>query len=123
MWTLSKQFHFEAAHILPYHEGKCARLHGHSWGLTVECAHTRLHTTGPQRGMVIDYGSISEAVRPLLEAKLDHWYLNETTGLESPTSEALALWVYTQLKPALPLLRAITITETCTSACRYTEKA
>lgn len=119
MWTLTKRFRFEAAHHLPHHDGKCRRVHGHSWTLTVEVAAAALQTTGPQTGMVVDYGAISRAVRPLLDDVLDHYDLNETTGLESPTSECLAAWIYRWLAPRLDGLIAISIEETCTSGCRY----
>ena len=119
-WTLSKRFTFEAAHHLPYHEGKCCRQHGHSWGLIIEASSRTLHAQGSQRGMVLDYGEISEQVGPLLAEILDHHDLNVTTGLESPTSEALAEWIYQWLKPSLPELSAVRIEETCTSGCRYT---
>jgi len=119
MWRLSKSFRFEAAHHLPSHDGKCRRVHGHSWALMVEVQGVTLVTTGPKVAMLQDYGDISTAVNPLLDQYLDHWDLNVSTGLDNPTSEALARWVYDQLKPVLPLLHAITIQETCTSEARY----
>lgn len=121
-WTLSKRFPFEAAHHLPHHAGKCQRVHGHSWALSVEVQAMVLVTSGPETGMVMDYGRITAAVRPLLDATLDHYDLNVSTGLESPTSETLARWIYERLAPTLPGLHAVTIEETCTSACRYTAK-
>lgn len=78
-----------------------------------------LQPRGPQSGMLMDFGSISMIVKPLIEEKLDHHYLNETTGLENPTSEQLAHWVYISLKPMLPQLVAVEIDETCTSSGRY----
>lgn len=118
-WTLSKDFTFEAAHVLPRHDGKCARLHGHSWKLTVEVANDRLETQGPKTGMVMDFVDIKAAVAPLLESKLDHYYLNDSLEMANPTSENVARWVFDRLLPKLPLLRSVTINETCTSACRY----
>lgn len=120
MFTLEKTFSFEASHQLPLHDGKCARLHGHSWKMTVFLRSPGLHDSGPQTDMVQDFGRISAAVRPLVDGKLDHWHLNETTGLANPTSEALARWVFQQLEPELPLLHAVRVEETCTSACTYT---
>lgn len=119
MWTLTKSFRFEAAHHLPFHDGKCRGQHGHSWVLVVEVQGATLHTHGPQTGMVLDYGAISRQVQPLLTDVLDHKDLNVSTRLESPTSEALAEWVYRWLKPRLPELTAITIEETTTSSCRF----
>lgn len=118
-WRISKDFTFEAAHVLPRHDGKCARLHGHSLKRTVEVANDRLETQGPKTGMVMDFGDINAAVAPLLESKLDHYFLNDSLEIANPTSENVARWVFDRLLPKLPLLRSVTINETCTSACRY----
>lgn len=119
MWTLRKTFRFEAAHRLPQHDGKCARLHGHSWVADIEVRGSSLHTGGAQAGMVQDYGDLSAVTRPIIDGYLDHFFLNDTTGLANPTSEELARWLYDRLKPYLSLLCAVTIHETCTSECRY----
>lgn len=113
---LFKRFRFEAAHLLPnVPEGhKCARLHGHSYAVTV-------HLTGPvdpELGWVIDFAEIAAAFRPLL-AQLDHYYLNDVPGLENPTSENLAIWIWDRLAPELPGLRRIVVEETCESGCAY----
>lgn len=119
MFTLSKQFRFEASHRLPAHDGKCARLHGHSWIGRVYVRGTELQADGPKAGMLIDFGELKRIVNPLVDDYLDHHHLNDTTGLENPTSEELARWIYDKLKPELPELAAIEIEETCTSSCRY----
>lgn len=113
---LFKEFTFEAAHRLPNAPDghKCARLHGHSFVAVV-------HVSGevdPHTGWVIDFADISDAVRPLVD-QLDHRYLNEIDGLDNPTSEHLARWVWCRLEPRLPLLFAVTIRETCTAGCTY----
>ena len=66
----------------------------------------------------MDFADIKQAFAPVFEA-LDHHYLNDVPGLENPTSENLAAWVWTRLKPGLPLLSRIVIHETCTSGCSY----
>ena len=120
MWLIYKEFRFEAAHILPHHNGKCSRLHGHSWVGRVYIQSDSLQTSGPQQGMVMDFGEISRYLEPLLENHLDHYYLNETTGLENPTSEAMAQWIFEQLQKAgLTGLHSVEIRETCTSGARY----
>lgn len=111
-----KEFRIEAAHRLPAvpPEHKCARLHGHSFRIV-------LHVRGPvdpRAGWVQDFADLSEAWRPLHEA-LDHRYLNEVEGLENPTSEHLARWVWGRVKPALPGLCRVVVRETCTSGCVY----
>jgi len=121
MWTLSRTVMFDAAHHLPHHDGKCRRPHGHTYTLHVQVAGATLHTSGPKQGMLVDFGDIDAAVRPLVGALLDHYDLNVTTQLESPTSELLAQWVYVRLKGALPGLVAVEIHETPSSGCRYEE--
>jgi len=111
-----KAFTLEAAHRLPnVPEGhKCARLHGHSFRVEI-------HVEGelePGTGWVMDYADIKAAFQPLYR-QLDHNYLNEIEGLENPTSERLAIWIWDHLKPALPQLSEVVVHETCTSGCRY----
>lgn len=122
VWTLKKKFRFEAAHKLPHHDGKCQRLHGHSWVGWVIVEGDKLMDSGAQKGMVLDYGYISSIVKPLVNEYLDHHYLNDTLGLENPTSEEVARWVFDQLSPVIMGLRAVVIEETCTSACIYAVK-
>lgn len=111
-----KEFTFEAAHRLPnVPEGhKCARLHGHSFGVRV----TVRGPIGHHTGWVMDFADIKSALRPVLD-QLDHRYLNDIPGLENPTSEVLARWIWRALEPTLPGLGTITIRETCTSGCVY----
>ncbi|MCB1552490.1 MAG: 6-carboxytetrahydropterin synthase QueD [Xanthomonadales bacterium] len=113
---LFKAFTLEAAHRLPHvPDGhKCARLHGHSFRIEV-------HVEGevdPHTGWVMDFADIKRAFQPLYD-QLDHHYLNDIEGLENPTSEVLARWIWDRLKPQLPLLSEILVHETCTSGCRY----
>jgi 6-pyruvoyltetrahydropterin/6-carboxytetrahydropterin synthase len=112
-----KEFTFEAAHHLPHvPEGhKCARLHGHSFRVMIVVQ----GNPGPQTGWVMDFGDIKSAFKPVLE-QLDHFYLNDIQGLENPTSENLAIWIWDRLKPLLPELCRIEIRETCSSGCIYT---
>ena len=111
-----KEFHFEAAHRLPNVPAghKCARLHGHSF-------HVRLVVSGdaPEpAGWVMDFAELKLKFKPVYE-QLDHHYLNDIPGLDNPTSENIAKWIWHQLKPALPQLSKIEIRETCTSGCIY----
>lgn len=119
MFRLEKKFRFEASHQLPKHDGKCSRLHGHSWIGTLVCEDYELVTQGSKAGMLVDFGDLSAAIKPLLDQYLDHWHLNETTGLANPTSEELARWIFNRLKPDLPWLVAVRIEETCTSSAEY----
>jgi len=113
---LSKSFRFEAAHELPtFPEGhKCRRLHGHSFRFDVIVE----GEVAEEKGYLIDYGDIKRVTDPIVR-RLDHYYLNEIEGLENPTSEVIARWIWRQLKPQLPLLASIVVHETCSSTCEY----
>ena len=111
-----KELKFEAAHRLPLvPEGhKCFRLHGHSFRVEI-------HVTGdvdPATGWIMDFGDIKDAFKPL-HRQLDHNYLNEIPGLENPTSENLAAWIWDRLRPQLPGLARVLVRETCTSGCVF----
>ena len=112
-----KEFVFEAAHRLPnVPEGhKCARLHGHSFAVTIHVA----GEVGRETGWVLDFADLKAAFDPLYRI-LDHNYLNEIDGLENPTSENIAIWIWDKLQPNLVQLSKVEIRETCTSGCIYT---
>lgn len=122
MFRLEKEFRWEAAHMLPCHDGKCKRLHGHSWRGRIVCVGPNLHTSGPKTGMLMDYTDMKSALADMVETYLDHHYLNETLapfGIENPTSECITRWIFNWLKPKLPLLYEVIIEETCTSRCVF----
>lgn len=113
---LFKVFQVEAAHRLPNvpADHKCARLHGHSFRIEVHIT----GEVGEESGWVQDFADVKAAFQPVF-ARLDHNYLNEIPGLENPTSEHLAAWIWNELQPALPLLSKIVVQETCTSGVIY----
>ena len=110
---IRKQFAFEAAHVLPFHAGKCSRLHGHSYRLDVSVAGA-LQQDGPATGMVVDFDELARTVRSTIIDKLDHTHLNDT--IENPTSENIVLWIWRRLAPELPSLAELTLWETA-NAC------
>lgn len=113
---LRKSFQFEAAHLLPYlpESHKCRRLHGHSFRAEIVVA----GECDEKLGWLMDYADITSAFKPLWE-QLDHRYLNEVPGLENPTSENLARWIWERLQPRLPLLTEVIVAETCTARCVF----
>ena len=113
---LRKSFQFEAAHALPNvpPDHKCRRLHGHSFVVEIVVE----GPLDPRFGWVMDYAEIKAAFKPFWE-QLDHHYLNEVPGMENPTSEVVAIWIWDRLKPLLPLLTEIVVAETCTAKCVY----
>jgi 6-pyruvoyltetrahydropterin/6-carboxytetrahydropterin synthase len=111
-----KEFSFEAAHRLPHvpQGHKCGRLHGHSFRVV-------LHVGGPvepESGWLMDFAEVKERFAPLYD-HLDHHYLNEIEGLDNPTSENIARWIWDRLKPTLPQLSQVVVQETCTSGAIY----
>jgi len=116
MMEIRKSFTIEAAHRLPNlpPSHKCARLHGHSFNVEIAVG-------GPidrEKGWILDYGEIKQAFQPLFD-QLDHNYLNDIPGLQNPTSELLAVWIWDRLKPELHNLTAVIVHETCTTTCEY----
>lgn len=111
-----KEFTFEAAHRLPNvsPEHKCARLHGHSFRVAVHVE----GEVGEESGWVVDFADIEHAFAPLHE-QLDHRYLNEIEGLDNPTSERLAEWIWERLASALPGLDTVVVRETCTAGVEF----
>ncbi len=111
-----KEFSFEAAHRLPFvPEGhKCSRLHGHSYRVELRVS----GPVDPATGWLMDFGDLKDAFKPLLN-RLDHYYLNDIEGLENPTSENLARWIWQRLSPTLPELSAVVVRETCTTGAIY----
>lgn len=114
--TIRKTFRFESAHRLPnVPEGhKCARLHGHSYHVTVA-------VTGdldPKLGWILDFADIEACWKPL-HALLDHRYLNEIEGLENPTAEILARFIFDRFELPTGRLASVTVHETCTSEATY----
>lgn len=109
---IRKSFTFEAAHVLPHHPGKCARLHGHSYRLDV-ALEGPLQADGPAAGMIEDFDAISRVVKAAVVNQLDHRSLNEL--IENPTAENIVVWVWRRLEHELPHLAELTLWETRTA--------
>jgi 6-pyruvoyltetrahydropterin/6-carboxytetrahydropterin synthase len=122
MFELQKSYRFEAGHVLPQHDGKCAHPHGHSYELTVHLRSDSLVKSGPKVNMVMDFQEINYIVKPMIDKFLDHCWLNDSLQCEFPTSEFIAKWIYDYLIPHLPFLYAVTLSETPTSRVIYQPK-
>lgn len=114
--TIWKRFTFDSAHFLTgVPDGhKCARMHGHTYRLTVSI-------TGEvdERGMIIEYAELAAAVEPVV-AQVDHYTLNDIPGLENPTTEVLAPWLWDRIAAALPgFMIAVEVEESSTTGCVY----
>ncbi len=109
MITVFATFTFEAAHSLPHVPigHKCGRLHGHSW--TVE-----IQATGEPKepqGWIVDFYDIEKAWFALY-ALLDHRLLNEVRGLENPTTEVIAAYVFKFMVARVPEVSRVIVRET-----------
>lgn len=111
-----KEFSFEAAHRLPHVPSghKCERLHGHSFRVILFVS----GQVDESVGWILDFADMKAAFAPVLK-RLDHYYLNEVEGLENPTSENIARWIWKETQPRLPQLSKIVLYETCTAGCTY----
>jgi 6-pyruvoyltetrahydropterin/6-carboxytetrahydropterin synthase len=111
-----KQFTFDSAHFLPNVPvgHKCKKMHGHTYHATVFVEGNVL----PHEGWVIDFSDIKMIIKPLIE-KLDHALLNDIAGLENPTAENIAVWLWNAIKPNLAGLTRIELKETPTSGVIY----
>jgi 6-pyruvoyltetrahydropterin/6-carboxytetrahydropterin synthase len=109
---IRRHFRFEAAHVLPFHPGKCARMHGHSYRLEV-AIRGPLQTDGPARGMIEDFDTIKSVARREAVDLLDHQTLNDV--IENPTAERIVMWIWEQLLPHLPSLDELVLWETPSS--------
>lgn len=118
--TITKRFTFEAAHQLPFHNGKCHDLHGHSYVLEVSIIGSLQpdDPDNPASGMVIDFADMSKVVKPIISNWLDHKDLNDT--LENPTAERILLFiVYALYGQFGDLLKHVKLWETETSSAEW----
>lgn len=116
---ITQAFTFEAAHRLPKVPAthKCHRMHGHSYRV-------ELQLEGPinaETGFVIDFFDVEKVFGPLLQT-LDHHTLNEIPGLENPTAENIAIWIWDKTKPLLPQISSVKVFETPSCWAEYDGK-
>lgn len=113
---LVKRMTFQAAHELPKvpETHKCRRMHGHSYKVEVAVR----GPVDPETGWLMDFGDINKRLRPICE-ELDHRVLNDVEGLENPTAEILAAWVWRRLAADLPGLHRVSVFESDSSGCHY----
>jgi 6-pyruvoyltetrahydropterin/6-carboxytetrahydropterin synthase len=111
-----REFTFDAAHRLQGLPGnhRCGNLHGHTFTVVVYLE----GIINEERGWVIDYGEVKKICNPIIDT-LDHSFLNDIPGLENPTSECIAIWLWGRIKPLIPELTMIEVKETAKTGCRY----
>lgn len=113
--TIEKEFVFDAAHFLPFVAPghKCRGLHGHTYTVVIGIE----GDVGPQ-GWIMDFADISAAIRPILK-QLDHRLLNSVPGLENPTAENIAQWLYDKSKNKIHAVSYVIIQEGVASRVIY----
>lgn len=106
---ITQAFTFEAAHRLPQVPAthRCYNMHGHSYRIEV----TLSGAVDAASGFVVDFFDIEAAFAPVLK-QLDHHCLNDIAGLQNPTAENIAAWVWQKIAPALPQLASVRVFET-----------
>ena len=111
-----KKFSFDSAHYLPNvpDDHKCRRMHGHTFNIEI-------HIGGPvnrEIGWIMDFADIKTICDPVIK-QLDHRVLNDIKGLNNPTSENLAKWIWEKVNPQLSGLKKIIVSETCSTGCVF----
>ncbi len=133
MLTVSKECHFDAAHVLPDHQGQCKNLHGHTYRLIVEVAEGH-----NGNDMVIDFKDLKRIVGEVILSRFDHAFIyDQTNEMEcdiaatltkyalrcaalpfKTTAENLARFIFQELKPYLQI-QSVYLYETPESYARY----
>ena len=103
MISICKQFHFDSAHHLPNHPGKCRNLHGHRWFLDVEISGDVRKDTG----MLMDFSDLKILVKEVVIDDMDHHYLNDL--YENPTAECMVIQIASKLASVLEPFTDITL--------------
>lgn len=112
---IEKEFVFDSAHFLPFvaENHKCRKLHGHTYKIIIG-----IEGEVDAQGWLIDFAEISAEVNPII-ARLDHTLLNAVPGLDNPTAENIALWIYEHVKNKLPQLKFVAVQEGLSSRVIY----
>lgn len=100
-------------------EGKCSWPHGHTFELRVILKAPELPVDGPQKHMIMDLEEVSSLVKPMIDQYFEHRWLNDTLETDAPTLEYAAFWIYNHLRPHLPHLHAIRLSEDGFSSATY----
>jgi len=111
-----KKFTFDSAHSLPnVPDGhKCKAVHGHTYQLTIYIENELVENLD----WVMDFAVVKSVVKPIIDI-VDHKYMNDIEGLENPTCEKIAIWLWDRIKAGIPSLKKIELNETPTSGVVY----
>lgn len=121
MYYIERTYSFSAGHQLHHHDGPCKRPHGHSYRLGIFLRGQKIENEGHKTNMLLDFMDVDKFVAPMIEEYFDHRWINDTLDTDSPSSEFIAHWIYKHLKPKLPLLYRVSVSETSRSKAVYEE--
>ncbi len=111
-----KKYYFDSAHFLPHvpENHKCRNMHGHTYKLIVFISGNAEN----KNGWVMDFAVLKSTINPIIEI-IDHKVLNDISGLENPTCENIARWLWVKIKEVIPELIRIELHETPTTGVIY----
>lgn len=123
-WTLHTEFKFDAAHFIEGYDGKCGRMHGHSYKVHISA---KSHKLNPSKyldtdDMVCDFKELKWPSKGFEKGGLDHSVLNEEMPV-NPTAERIAEFIYKETQQRIPdgITLNVTVWETENSWVEYTE--
>lgn len=123
-WTLHTEFKFDAAHLIEGYDGKCGRMHGHSYKVHISAASEKLNPSIhlDTADMVCDFRELKWAAKGSEKGGLDHGVLNELMEI-NPTAERIAEFIYKETQKRIPdgIDLHVTVWETENSWVEYTE--
>jgi 6-pyruvoyltetrahydropterin/6-carboxytetrahydropterin synthase len=83
---ITVRHNFETAHRLPFLQGKCENLHGHSWWAEFEIENLKATLNGVDSfGISAEYGSVKKTIRNWIDTYLDHGTM---LGAQDPLYQA-----------------------------------
>jgi len=115
---IEKEYVFDSAHFLPLvaENHKCRKLHGHTYRVTIA-----ISGEVNEKGWIMDFAEIGDIVKPIVRS-IDHTLLNAVPGLENPTAENIARWLYERIKEKLPVLLFVIVQEGESSRVIYPQR-
>ena len=124
-WTLHTEFKFDAAHLIEGYDGKCGRMHGHSYKVHISAESAKLNPSKylDTPDMVCDFRELKWAAKDSEKGGFDHGVLNELIDM-NPTAERIAEFIYKETTQRIPegIELKVTVWETENSWVEYTDE-
>jgi len=124
-WVLHTEFKFDAAHYIEGYDGKCGRMHGHTYKVHIKAKSKKLNPSKYLKtpDMVCDFKELKWAAEDSEKGGMDHSVLNEIMPMAT-TAERIAEFIHNETKKRIPadIDLHVTVWETETSWVEYTDK-